>query len=835
MEVSFGPYQLLEQFAAGGVGAVHRGRDLRDGSEVAIKVLIRPTAQRMGRFELEAEALRRVQHPNVVPVREFGIASDGRPYLVMDLIQGQTLQRRLDTQGPLPASEAVEVAQQIAAALVAAHRAGLLHRDVKPENVLLRASDGAAILGDFGLAKELGEQLQRLTQTGSILGTPGYLAPEQLGASAKHGPPTDVYGFGATLYAMLTGEPPCVGSTALEAFQATISKPPVPPSNLAPVPRALNDLCLRCLAKDPQRRYPDASALFQALGQLSPRAQSASSEGSASSGRAPKAPLVLLGATILGGVAGWFLTLPDSSLPASPTPSTATSPLESVPFQTSPSQESPADPLGESAESPPPASAAQTGAALSPSSTRGLSPPSREFSDLLRRCERLLESRDPGAAELVRRAHALAPESPRTKLFLGIVLLREGKPAQALPHVEGSIELDSTRPNAFLARAQIRLVRGQLSEAKVDLKRAISLNPKLHAAWANLGVLHKREGDLPSSLSALNRALQIKSSPSALVSRAQVYFGLRKLRLARADADRAVRDDPNLGAAWAIRGAIKEALGDRSCLEDLDRALSINPEDLVSRSRRSSERTRRGDFAGVVADTTRFLKEAGNPAGVRAQDAVLRRALAHAFLGDLASSASDLELLLNRVPGHPAAIFWQGELYFRQGQFEKASERYQDSLRATKVSPQKGGPQFSRRPSASTVHAALGRIHHLQGRQEASLASFQRAIENADRRDPYPRLWAMALFEEREVVETWPDPDPWPKPIREYLLGRLSEVEILALAAKSPRYTCQVRAYLGMEAERKGRLKSAHAHYRAAIATGSVRENEYTWSELRLR
>ncbi len=268
MEPTCGPYQLLEQLGEGGAGVVYRARDLRDGQEVALKLLLRPTAKRMGRFQLEAATLVKLRHPNVVPVRDFGTAPDGRPYLALELIRGQTLQRRLDTSGPLGPTEAVELTLQLAAALSAAHAKGLLHRDVKPENVLIRASDGAAILGDFGLAKELDSQLERLTQTGTVMGTPGYLAPEQLGSSDLHTPALDVYGAGATLYAMLTGGPPVTGSTPFEAFQATLAQAPTPPSQLAPVPPALEALCLRCLAKDPAERYPDASALLDALDAL---------------------------------------------------------------------------------------------------------------------------------------------------------------------------------------------------------------------------------------------------------------------------------------------------------------------------------------------------------------------------------------------------------------------------------------------------------------------------------------------------------------------------------------------------------------------------------------
>jgi hypothetical protein len=263
-----GPYEVLGEIARGGMGVVYRARDPRLDRLVAIKVLLRARGQGSKvrkRFEREAEALARIRHPHVVAVHDSG-QDRGTPYLVLDLVEGESLRRRLRRAGPLPPAEAATVAAKVARALQHAHDQGVLHRDVKPDNVLLDA-DGEPRLTDFGLARWLEpDERTQVSVSGVVMGTPGYLPPEQArGQRDRIDARSDVFGAGALLYALLSGEPPFPASTVFEVL-SVLERPAADVRTLRPeVPGALADVVSRALALERDDRYPTAGALADAL------------------------------------------------------------------------------------------------------------------------------------------------------------------------------------------------------------------------------------------------------------------------------------------------------------------------------------------------------------------------------------------------------------------------------------------------------------------------------------------------------------------------------------------------------------------------------------------
>ena len=244
------------------MGIVYRALDTRLHRPVAVKMLLAGAYAHPGereRFLREAAAAAGLRHPNIVQVYDVG-QHDGRPFFTMEFLEGGSLAQQL-SGAPLPARQAAELLATLASAMQAAHHGGIIHRDLKPSNILLTA-DGTPKVADFGLARwEKGGA--GLTKSGAPLGTPSYMAPEQArGLTQALGPPLDVYALGAILYELLTGRPPFRGETASETERQVIEQEPVPPSRLnAKVPRDLETVCLKCLTKEPGRRYATAGEL----------------------------------------------------------------------------------------------------------------------------------------------------------------------------------------------------------------------------------------------------------------------------------------------------------------------------------------------------------------------------------------------------------------------------------------------------------------------------------------------------------------------------------------------------------------------------------------------
>jgi hypothetical protein len=261
----FGDYELRGELGRGGMGVVYRAYEPALRRLVALKMVLPGVAAdeaELARFQSEAAAAARLHHPNIVSVHRVG-AHEGRHFYSMDLVEGPSLAQRLEA-GPLPGRDAARYLATVARAIHHAHEQGVLHRDLKPGNVLLDHDDQPHVT-DFGLAKQTNADA-RQTRTGAVLGTPSYMAPEQARGEKELGPGCDVYGLGALLYELLTGRPPFKGEAPLETLLQVLENDPAPPRLLNPnVPRDLETICLKCLAKAPRDRYPSALALAEDL------------------------------------------------------------------------------------------------------------------------------------------------------------------------------------------------------------------------------------------------------------------------------------------------------------------------------------------------------------------------------------------------------------------------------------------------------------------------------------------------------------------------------------------------------------------------------------------
>ncbi|HEU5117492.1 MAG TPA: serine/threonine-protein kinase, partial [Isosphaeraceae bacterium] len=259
-------YEILDELGRGGMGVVYRARQTGLNRVVALKMIIsgeHAGEEQLARFYIEAESVASLQHPNIVQIFEVG-EKGGMPYFSLEFVDGGSLQQTIGGKPQTP-RYAAQMVEALARAMQAAHDRGVIHRDLKPANILMTLH-GTPKITDFGLAKKVDDDSHQ-TRSGALMGTPSYMAPEQArGDTHEIGPHSDQYALGAILYELLTGRPVFQGATILDTLDQVRTREPVPPTKLQPkIPRDLETICLKCLQKEPRKRYPSTGALAEDL------------------------------------------------------------------------------------------------------------------------------------------------------------------------------------------------------------------------------------------------------------------------------------------------------------------------------------------------------------------------------------------------------------------------------------------------------------------------------------------------------------------------------------------------------------------------------------------
>ena len=556
---TIGGYEVLDELARGGMGVVYRARDPRTGSLVAIKLVLAEQHDR--RFQREVEALQRLDHPGILRVVAAG-EDAGRAYLATELVEGETLEDHLERTGSLEPRRAVEVARDLALALEYAHQRGVIHRDVKPANVLL-GRDGSIRLADFGLVRQAAAGPSSLTGSGQLLGTPGYFSPEQVqGAAGTIGPGADVYGLGATLYAALTRQPPFVSHSLAGYAIATVSAAPAPPSKFCPgLDPRIEAVCLRCLEKRPEDRYPSAAALALALetclAKSKPRVQ----------------PLLWAAAATValavGGVSAaklWHGRQLNNALEHS--------------------RALLAEGDAKAALAALPEAAGHTTVHVARA-----------------RAYRALGRLEPSVAEF-ERAHALEPDNGALWIEHADLLLHFSATQEALKAVERALALAPGRAKAVGLRGRIQLKLGAFSAAEADLTQALEFETDDPGLWHARGLARLKSEDLSNAGSDLDRAVQLAPDDGlVLLQRAYVRVGLSAYREALTDLDRTRELDPGLAGPLMLRARTRFLLGEYSgAEEDASEAARLNPGNDDAVRMRALIRAARGDREGALAD-----------------------------------------------------------------------------------------------------------------------------------------------------------------------------------------------------------------------------------------
>ncbi len=617
-----GRYELEGELGRGGMAVVYRARDPALGRDVAIKVLPEDSSseQRLRRFEREARTSAQLRHPSIVAVHEAGL-HEGRPYLVMELVPGENLERAL-SRG-LPLRHRVEIVRDVARALEHAHEHGVIHRDVKPGNVLVDR-EGRAHLTDFGLARSVSGS-DRVTLAGEIVGTLAYMAPEQLaGEGDALGPACDVYSLGALLYRVLAGRPPFARAAAVSLMKSVLLDAPARPSELDPsVPRELEEVALRCLAKKPDGRYARAEDVALELDRFleaGPATVAGTRPGS--KGIAFALALVLLAG---GGAAILASSGEPGPAPAPEAPRGTTS---------APGRERPR----------------ATAAAVASSTARS------DALDLAKRArERREEGDSGGAISLCTQAIELDPSCASAFWVRSLARSTQGDGEGAFADASRAIELEPSNAACWLARGQARKHRGEsaanLDAEVADASRAIELEPSLEKAWILRGQARVRKHENDLAIADFTRAIELDAQDaSAWTNRGLARKGADDVEGAEADQTRAIELAPEKDYVWFNRSLVRaRKLDYDGAIADLTRALEIAPRDGEYWYSRGFCHYRKGDFPKAIADFNRSLELASRPLTLKSRGA------ARALNGNSEGARADYERFLEIYPNDPLA------------------------------------------------------------------------------------------------------------------------------------------------------------------------------------
>ena len=646
--VRIGPYEVLGELGRGGMGVVYRVRGTR--GEAALKLLRGVDRVAFARFDRERRLLASLaEEQGFVGLLDAGTIPEGA-WLLMPLVSGGTLRARLEA-GALGVEETIALGIELARSLGAAHERGIVHRDVKPENVLFTAA-GKPLLSDLGLAKHFdrlaggASQSVSLTKDGTFKGTAGYAAPEQLEDAARAAPPADVFALGAVLHECLAGRPAFPGENLVEMMARVTAGTPEPIGR-KDVPAWLEAVVRRALERDPRARFSSGTALASALGE----------GGAKEPSRRRLAPLVVAGAIAVilavaavlhGDGAKKARELADEGeAKAKGEDDAGAIVLFSRAIERDPGLARAWLERGRAHAN------MQEWVAAAADEDRAI-----ELDPALARAWGIrararLESGDLDRAIADEtKAIALDPTVATFWVTRGLARDRRGDGRGALADETKGIELDPRVASAWLCRGKIRGAAGDLDGAIADETKAVELDPKLAAGWLNRGWAHGKKGDWEGQLADSAKAVELDpANPVAWRNRGWARFMKGDFDGAIDDATRAIGLDPRVGYAWSNRAMARGRKGDaEGAIEDASRAVELDPRIAEAWRVRGDMRAQRQDLGGAIADLGRAIEL--DPS---ASSAWVNRGVANAQSGNYDAAIVDLSKAIELDPSFAPA------------------------------------------------------------------------------------------------------------------------------------------------------------------------------------
>ncbi|MEW6025931.1 MAG: tetratricopeptide repeat protein [Planctomycetota bacterium] len=698
----FGNYQIEGKIGQGGMGVIYLATDLNLNRKVALKVLLPQDEESLKRFIGEAQAAAKLKHPNITQVYEVGVA-DGYHYFTMDLVNGCGLDD-LTEEGRLTPKEIAETIQEIALALDYAHSTGIIHRDIKPSNILID-NEMRAYLTDFGLAKEINRKDRPLTVTGTIVGTPEFMSPEQAKSDKrKIDGRSDIFSLGITFYYALTRQSPFKDEDLYEELTNVLQKDPVRPGKIAPnINRDLETICMKCLEKDPERRYQTARELADDIKRFL--------DGEVINARpvgiitrvmrktlkhrlvvtAGMVALALLVAVSL--ITGLFWSRAYSRNKAetvlnriklgSPSPAERIA-IANEALAVDPTYGEAWEIIGEAYFS------RNVMAKAYEAFCKAIElNPSLAFSHYRRGflMERIYKKPKEAIADY-NKVIELAPESDIGYIAHGIVAFGQQNYDEAFRDFNKAIELNSKNTEGYNRRAMVHLHRRQTDKALADWNKAIEVNPKNDMAFRSLGFFHYIRKEFDRSLEYLSKAIELNADTAELYSERGLAFRDKgELDTALADFNKAIQLEPQESEYYFNRAIVHRLKNEYdNALKDFSRAVEIEPDKAESYYERGNIHLLMKNLDSALDDFNKAIAAdpASGGAGPKNSDYYNYRGIVHGELKDYDAALEDFNTAVRLNPGVANYYFNRGVGYECKNMYAEALADFNKALEMDK-------------------------------------------------------------------------------------------------------------------------------------------------------